>query len=407
VTGPSSAGKSTLIENRDRFGITGNRVRLGSHVQANDFARGDLIHYNLLAPVVIRPGLTGTEQDFLDEPIFRRILDSGVVDRCIVVVASVDDLLTRMSMRGHVEHDRDTQYDRAGWTKIVQRLNLHAIYERMFEALDEKNIPIQVLFSCGSDAPTFLPSDRVFTHANLRGRYTHQPSEKRLTALLNDPFCHYQEVDLPGGIKTHSKGYGHLTGRASFKTIMPANCLNQSFLDIGCALGLLLYTAERLGGSRLMGIDLNEGRHRAAREIGAILNSSVVFLNANINEVALQEKFDHVFAMNVIHHIHDYRRFLDLAARATRKTFTIEFPGIDDQVYGAGLPMDAAARRALNSLPLVGVSTRKADQANVFTPTAIERILMDDLGHFDKVEVITGTIRGRLALRFSHSKAAG
>lgn len=399
VTGPTSSGKSTFI---DRILCAPEAVtKFGYQIGSSGIGDDDVVHYNLLHPSSVRLDLTGVEPDFLDERIFNTIIESGRISHCHVIVASIDSLLSRASTRTHVERSLNAVYNSELWLNRLQEINLFGVYEALFDILKKKEIPYDVHFSAQAQEPIFLRSDRVFVHANLAGRYIVPPAENVVKSILDDPFCHYQEVELPGGHVTSTRGYDHLAGRAKFASILPPNCLDQSFLDIGSALGQLLFTAMRFGAKRLMGIEKNEGRILAARKLGAVLGSDACFIRADFTDLELGETFDHVYALNVIHHVYNYRDFLAKAAKATAKTLTVEFPVLDDPIFGATIAGGQEALRRLNEFPLIGVSTRGADQSYVFTPNAVIRLLVDDLGAFSQVEHIQATIKGRSALRFA------
>jgi len=78
-------------------------------------------------------------------------------------------------------------------------------------------------------------------------------------------------------------------------------------------------------------------------------------------------------------------------ASLTNRQLIIEFPTLDDPIF-AGVPPEIAA--TINTLPLMGVSTRKADQTFLFTPMALERILLDHHKLFAKATFVPSPMGG-------------
>lgn len=110
------------------------------------------------------------------------------------------------------------------------------------------------------------------------------------------------------------------------------------------------------------------------------------------------ETFDHVFMLNVIHHVKDFRGFLEKACRFSARSFTIEFPTLKDGKFAEmnGYPLPGV----LNKLPLIGVSSNSVDQTYVFSPKAIERICSDEIGGFNRVSRFKSPLKNRMIMVF-------
>jgi 2-polyprenyl-3-methyl-5-hydroxy-6-metoxy-1,4-benzoquinol methylase len=371
-----------------------------------DIPDNALIHYNLLhpaqSPAVGAPAETGMPWSFEADPIFRKIMADRRLRLAIVLVAPVEELLERTRIRQFAEERvaRKSLYDGQRWRNILARTNLPAAYERFFRHLEEKRIPYVVVFSSAQTPCRFRRSDRVYVPANLRGTYVSPPSADVLAAILAQEGCHYQSVLLPGGNVTDKGEYPHIVrGRQeTFERVLNESLWKHSVLDIGCALGDLLYRAERLGAGRLVGIEPHAARYAAADSIARLLCSMAEIRNCDFMEFEEDEQFDHVFMLNVLHHVKNFHTFLEKACRLAAKSLTIEFPTLADAKFAQTVGHPLAG--FLNSIPLVGVSSHIVDQTYVFSPKAIEHICLREIGGFSRADRIKSPLKHRQIIVF-------
>ena len=102
------------------------------------------------------------------------------------------------------------------------------------------------------------------------------------------------------------------------------------------------------------------------------------------NEEFGNEEFDIVLLLNVIHHLKEPIRALRLIARICTEKLIIEFPTLSDSKFNSTLPTPATIDP---SLPIIGVSLQTGqDQTFLFSPQAIERILLDHDKLFSKID---------------------
>lgn len=174
ILGPSSVGKSTFIASDERrdMGIDCPDVAFGFQIVRDGFAPDALIRYNLLHRALafgrdcVAPG---EQWDVLADPVFARIVGSGLIDDCIVLVAPLAELFERIDGRSQVEPFLAARYDRRLWRGIVEKADLARIYGELFETLDVLNIPSRVLFSSSCGPERFVESDRASVPAMLHG----------------------------------------------------------------------------------------------------------------------------------------------------------------------------------------------------------------------------------------------
>jgi SAM-dependent methyltransferase len=165
---------------------------------------------------------------------------------------------------------------------------------------------------------------------------------------------------------------------------------------VGCALGDILFRAERYGATKLLGIDMNSARLQVGKAIGSALTSSIEFRNDDFLNTQIDDGFDDVVLLNVIHHVSDVRNFLLKAAALAKQRLVVEYPTFHDpkfQSLGGCLP------EGLSHLPIMGVSGSKVDQTFVFTSVAIERMVAE-AGKFSAT-VLPSPISGREISIFS------
>ena len=411
VVGPTGAGKSTLIHAPELAGfLVGGpvpaNVLYGYELLERSIPDNALIHYNMLhaaqSPSRGSPGEMGKAWDFDDDPIFRKIIADPRLQQAIVLVTPAEELAERTHNRAFVEErvENKSPYDGQHWRNVIARTNLAAAYERFFRHLEQRGIPYSVVYSSSRTPVRFCRSDRVFVPANLRGTFVEPPAPEDIASILALEGCHYQSVLLPGGVVTDKGQYTHIVrGRhETFKMLLNETLWNRSVLDIGCALGDLLYRAERLGAGRMVGIEPHADRHAAATAIACLLHSKAEIKNCNFMALEGDEHFDHVFMLNVLHHVKDFHAFLAKACGLARMSLTIEFPTLADAKFA-----QAAGHRLaglLNWLPLVGVSSHSVDQSYVFSPKAIENICFREIGGFSRISRLKSPLKHRQILVF-------
>lgn len=215
-------------------------------------------------------------------------------------------------------------------------------------------------------------------------------SKEQIEELLRTERFPYHRVELPYGL--HTPGQDRSATR---DLVLPTSLDGQTLLDIGCALGYFCFEAEKRGASRVLGIEMNEKRHRHALQLKAVLESRVEFARADILAEPPGEQFDTVLFLNVIHHLREPMRALRQVAALTRERLVIEFPDFGDEKFklSAGIRFPWI----YNRLPLIGVSSlaKATDQTFVFTAGAIRRVLQDHEPLFSDIKFMRSPMAGR------------
>ena len=214
----------------------------------------------------------------------------------------------------------------------------------------------------------------------MKNNYTKSDIE----TILKENDFEYHRVDLPYGLHTPGEDRG-----ATRDIIFPEELDGASVLDVGSANGYFCFEAEKKGAGRVVGVELKESRYRHANILKSILSSQAEFLNVDILSQPLEETFDYVLLLNVIHHLPDPVHVLRYLASITKRKFIVEFPTFSDPKYrkfsGISFPF------IYNRLPLIGVSSTaddKIDQTFVFSAGALKNILMNHQVLFSDMKLL-------------------
>ena len=397
VIGPSNAGKSTWIERENLCDV----VFAFQFVEGEIPPRGSVLHYNLLllGPRRRKQKLPLTEWSLLDHSLLHNCLLEKAVAEATVIVAPIKDLLTRAAMRQVVEDSLIDKgiYPSNDWLEIIEEVNLFAMYQQLFDILEDNSIPYRILFNADGDTNTMRETDRCYVHAALRGKYVGIPSDAEIDSVCAEPGAEYQAVMLPSGKASNNRSYQHTNGsrRKTFEVFRGPSAEGTSVLDIGCANGDILFWYERFGAEKLTGLDIKEKRLLAARKFGKLLRSVARFYQGDFLSFNDLEPHDDVLVLNVLHHVNDIRGFLAKASRLTSKRLIIEYPTLSDPKFGRL----GEVPEGLEKFPLIGVSSSSVDQTFVFTGSALTRILAD-YGNF-KVDLRPSPISHRQIAIFS------
>ena len=163
----------------------------------------------------------------------------------------------------------------------------------------------------------------------------------------------------------------------------------------------MLFLAERIGAEQLVGIELDKNRYEGATQLAELLQSQVQLHQCDFLEFDETRRFDHVYILNVIHHVNDFFRFLEKAATACTKSLTLEFPTLSDNKFANFHKLSQTKLGRLNNLPLVGISSDKgAGQTFVYSPEAIRHLVMNEIGGFEMYEVKESAINNRIVMTF-------
>ncbi len=188
VAGSACSGKSTFIE---QSGIwSENEIVFGIDLLKNGLPSRGVVHYNLLrhAATLDADETFPKQWSLLDEPGFAALIQSGRIERAIVIVAPVSDLVARAPARGlqnkrkpkalaktircklkslsrtllrrHLSTDRKPK---PAMTDIIAKVDHLALYQQLLDILEKAGIPYELKYSGGrtyETIPVFTAIDR-------------------------------------------------------------------------------------------------------------------------------------------------------------------------------------------------------------------------------------------------------
>lgn len=175
IIGPSSVGKSTFISSEEGRELRGDsrNVIYGFQIADKEFSADTLVHYNMLHHALSFRGdyvLANEKWDFRDDPIFVRIVQSGLIEKSIVMVAPRLELVERIERRTQIEPFLNEAYKVKLWKEITEQIDIFRVYEHLLSLFDQLNIPYRIIFSSAYQPKRFQTSDRKSILANLEGR---------------------------------------------------------------------------------------------------------------------------------------------------------------------------------------------------------------------------------------------
>jgi 2-polyprenyl-3-methyl-5-hydroxy-6-metoxy-1,4-benzoquinol methylase len=146
----------------------------------------------------------------------------------------------------------------------------------------------------------------------------HTPDIDRF--LRDTEFSGYQQITLPSGRVIPG------TDRSpAANLVYPGDLRGKSVLDVGCYYGFFLHDAIRRGAKRAVGIEADPERFRIASTLATQWDGKVDIREGLLEEVSLNEKFDVVLFLNVIHHVKDPVAVMRRLVSLCRGTLVVEF----------------------------------------------------------------------------------
>jgi SAM-dependent methyltransferase len=214
--------------------------------------------------------------------------------------------------------------------------------------------------------------------------------------LRTTSFSGYQAVPLPHG----HRGPGE-DRMASVEAVFGHGIDGGSVLDVGTYYGRFLYEAKARGATRVVGVELDPGRWSIADRIAALHGRTYDVLKGRIEDVELDERFDLVLVLNVLHHVPDPVAVMRRAALLCRGVVVVEFPMADhpgyisDMLSRDGAPglrqravaqaYSAALRLVGRRLPLMAVGGDDYHRTFYFNPGAFRNLFTIHHPFFDEV----------------------
>lgn len=200
---------------------------------------------------------------------------------------------------------------------------------------------------------------------------------------------------------------------------------DKTILDVGCYYGFFLHEAIRRGAKKAMGIEMDPERFRIASMLAPLWDGKVEVREGMLEDVVIDEQFDIVLFLNVLHHVNDPVAVMKKLAGLCRGTLVVEFrqphdPQFVQEGFHGPTEIDSdgktsisrrlarRARRGIEApvmelisrrLPIVGVGAVEYHRSYFFSQAAFRNIFMVHNPIFKSIEFRPSVRRGQ-ALAF-------
>jgi SAM-dependent methyltransferase len=213
--------------------------------------------------------------------------------------------------------------------------------------------------------------------------------------LKETTFSGYQSVPLPHGLRIPGTDKS-----AAVEFYLAERVEGKSLLDIGTYYGLYPCEAMKRGASRAVGVELDPERYAIAKRVSELNGSQYEIKNSKMEEFDLDEKFDVVLFLNVLHHVLNPIEAVYRAANLCQDTLIIEFCLPWDYQYIVSLKgrngslagkiwakiRSRIMHAACNGLPIMAVADREYHRTFYFSPDAFYNIFVVHHRLFKSIE---------------------
>ncbi|OGW26075.1 MAG: hypothetical protein A2X59_10820 [Nitrospirae bacterium GWC2_42_7] len=211
-------------------------------------------------------------------------------------------------------------------------------------------------------------------------------SEERVREFLQKENLSYQNIEMPYGLST-----GGDDRSSTCKKILPDDLTGKTVLDIGCKFGYFCIEAIKRGARKVVGIDFDPENIRKARMIADCLGMPITYELFDIETDRIQEKYDYVLCLNVLHHLKDPIAVLDRLIEATYENLILEVASLGPRDRKR-LKISLFTSMLLKHLPVLfisgnGRSSQFRDHKFFITQSAIRRLLMNHQNMFASVNI--------------------
>jgi SAM-dependent methyltransferase len=229
----------------------------------------------------------------------------------------------------------------------------------------------------------------------------------------------YQRITLPGG-----RVIPGADRSPAADLVYPADLTGKAVLDVGCFYGFFLHDAIRRGARRAVGIEADPDRFRIASTLAPLWDGKVEVYEGLLEDVTLNEEFDVVLFLNVMHHVKDPVAVMRKLASLCRGTLIVEFRQphdpqfVQEGLHGPIAPtkgraplarrLARRARAAIEApimelvtkrLPIIGVGSVEYHRSYFFSQAGFRNMFLTHNRLFRDVEFRRSLTRGQ-ALAF-------
>jgi SAM-dependent methyltransferase len=225
----------------------------------------------------------------------------------------------------------------------------------------------------------------------------------------------YQRVVLPDGRVIPGRDRAPTANR-----VYPTDLTGKTVLDVGCYYGFFLHEAIRRGARKAVGVEMDPDRFRAANAVAALWEGRVQVKQGMLEEVTLDEQFDLVLFLNVLHHVSDPIQVMKKLASLCRGMLVVEFRQLHDpqfvtdgfhgsqSLHSVDVPRFRRAARRVKSgiqspliewisrrLPVIGVGDVQYHRSYFFTKAAFRNTFTIHNPIFESIDFQPSVRRGQ------------
>ena len=219
-------------------------------------------------------------------------------------------------------------------------------------------------------------------------------SREQVEKMLADDDFKYQNIELPYGLST-----GGYDRSATAEQIFPDDMTGKTVLDLGSKFGYFCFEAIKRGADRVLGVDVDADSVRKARLLADCLGVKASFEQFDIEKDTLDEKFDYVLCLNLLHHMKNPLALLETLIGITNERLVLEVAslgGHDRRKVG----VSRVANYFLDRSPIIFVSRngtwgKRSVQKFFFTQGAVDNLLRFHRNIFARVEMKTSEHKDR------------
>ena len=193
----------------------------------------------------------------------------------------------------------------------------------------------------------------------------------------------YQSIELPFNLKTPG-----LDRSKSANIVFKYLIENKSVLDIGCKYGYFCHEALLRGASKVTGVEINKDNVNIARKIVGMWNRDIAIVEGDFLKTKLNQSFDTVLFLNVIHHISSPVEILKKISKFTNELLVVEFPTILDKHTGLNKIKNVLYRLFFSKYPLAYIGNSQYHRVWYFSKPAFKNLIINQLSLFKKIEFI-------------------
>ena len=222
--------------------------------------------------------------------------------------------------------------------------------------------------------------------------------------LAEDDFT-YQDIALPYGLST-----GGYDRSATARAIFPDDMAGKSVLDLGSKFGYFCFEAMKRGADRVLGVDVDPESVRKARLLADCLGQKASFERLDIEEQPIDERFDYVLCLNLLHHMRNPLAVLEQLVRITRERLVLEVAALGNHDRSK-MGISRVANHFLKRSPVMFVSRngtwgKRSVQKFFITAPAVDNLLRFQRNCFARVDTQRSEHKNRY-LTVAHKRRIG